>query len=161
MTHRQKIKEYLSALVLKNKSVVDWGSGSKPAFRYIQSEGCTFTTIDNAPGIPIDRRGETHHNNDISEFFVPSMEGYDVAFCLEVLEHVKSPEVLLQNIYRSLKPGGTLYLSAPFLYPKHGNSDYWRFTDQGIKEILETHKFKVQLILDTVDDLGWIVKAIK
>lgn len=39
---------------------------------------------------------------------------YDAVLCVEVLEHVKNPNVALKEIYRVLKKGGTLILTAPF-----------------------------------------------
>jgi len=39
-------------------------------------------------------------------------------FCLELLEHIPSPLLLLEEIYRVLKPGGQLILSVP-------NPYYW------------------------------------
>ena len=39
---------------------------------------------------------------------------YDAVLCEEVLEHVKNPNVALKEIYRVLKKGGTLVLTAPF-----------------------------------------------
>ena len=37
----------------------------------------------------------------------------DLAFCTEVIEHTKNPRQLLKEIYRVLKPGGTLILTVP------------------------------------------------
>lgn len=46
---------------------------------------------------------------------IPIKEGtYDAVLCVEVLEHVKNPNVALKEIYRVLKKGGTLILTAPF-----------------------------------------------
>ena len=39
---------------------------------------------------------------------------FDAVLCVEVLEHVKNPNVALKEIYRVLKKGGTLILTAPF-----------------------------------------------
>ena len=45
---------------------------------------------------------------------------FDVAICLEVLEHVSRAEHLLREIHRALAPGGTLILSTP-------NFGFWRY----------------------------------
>lgn len=39
---------------------------------------------------------------------------FDAVLCVEVLEHVKNPNVALKEIYRVLKKGRTLILTAPF-----------------------------------------------
>ena len=42
---------------------------------------------------------------------------YDLALAIEVIEHVKDSEKMLENIYNALKPGGILYITTP-------NGDY-------------------------------------
>ena len=42
---------------------------------------------------------------------------YDLALAIEVIEHVKDSEKMLENIYNTLKPGGILYITTP-------NGDY-------------------------------------
>lgn len=160
MTHREAIKAYLKEICLTDMQVIDWGSGSKPAWRYIDqaSSRNDWTTIDNAEGIPSDRM--SHHKNlDINEPI--ELFQADVAFCLEVLEHVEYPESVLLNIWNNLKNGGQLFLSVPFKYRIHSDIDYWRFTDNGIRLLLERNGFTVNDIQETVDELGYIVEAVK
>jgi len=38
---------------------------------------------------------------------------FDIVTCSEVLEHVQSPELILSEIHRVLKPGGTLCITVP------------------------------------------------
>lgn len=54
-----------------------------------------------------------------------------------VLEHVPSPEAIVKEIHRVLKPGGWLYLSAPFLASFHSSPhDYYRWTKPGLRHLL-------------------------
>ena len=41
-------------------------------------------------------------------------------------------------MYRVLQEGGTLYCQLPFIIGYHpGPTDYWRFTKEGIRELVE------------------------
>lgn len=78
---------------------------------------------------------------DIQDTRLPS-SSLDVVFIFETLEHVKDPLKAVNEIYRILKPGGVIIGSTPFFYELHGEEyfDGWRFTRQGLKEMLS--KFK-------------------
>lgn len=60
-------------------------------------------------------------------------ESFDNAMCIEVLEHVPDPVGSIREIYRIIKPGGKLIISAPFCSLTHfspfffysGFSNYW------------------------------------
>lgn len=160
MTHRQILKDYLSRIILTNSNVVDWGSGSKPAWRYLNpnSKGNIWTTIDNANNIDPDRTSN-HINWDITKPI--KIDKFDVAFCLEVIEHVTDFNAVIKNIYNNLGYDGIFYLSAPFKYEIHADIDYWRFTENGLRYLLESNNFGVLDMKSTVDDLGYIAKAIR
>lgn len=50
---------------------------------------------------------------------------FSVVFCSEVIEHMTSPELLIAEMHRVLKPGGTLVLSTP-------NSAFWLYRFLGV-----------------------------
>ncbi len=56
--------------------------------------------------------------------------------CLEVIEHTTSPNKLIAEIHRVLKPGGTLLLTVPFVFEIHDTRDYFRFTREGLNYLL-------------------------
>lgn len=59
---------------------------------------------------------------------------FDVIVCLEVLEHVSEPEVVLAEVSRVLKHGGRVWISMPFLYPLHDAPfDFQRYTEFGLR----------------------------
>jgi hypothetical protein len=76
----------------------------------------------------------------VADFLEPTAfygdEQFDHIIACEVLEHIprvwEAPAVLASL----LKPGGTLWLSSPFMFEKHGPSpDCWRFTDDGLRAL--------------------------
>lgn len=149
MAHREDIRAYLEGLEIEG-SVIDWGCGAKPVMKYVQGQA-EFHTIDNNPKCDPDR---------VWDITVPVAVGQaDHAFCMEVLEHVKYPDKVLQNIYANLKVGGTLHLSVPFLYPVHGDEDYWRFTHMGLAFLASEAGLKVDRIWEITD--GYLMEAYK
>jgi SAM-dependent methyltransferase len=60
---------------------------------------------------------------------------FDTIMVLDVLEHLRRPFLAVDEIVRVLKPGGTLYLTVPFCYPRHG-VEYYRFTELGLRDML-------------------------
>lgn len=61
----------------------------------------------------------------------------DVIVTQEVLEHVADPNVSMKEIHRVLKPGGKAYIQLPFIIGYHPcPNDYWRFTHEGIKQLV-------------------------
>jgi len=62
---------------------------------------------------------------------------FDVVIMSEVLEHVKTPHLAINEIYRVLREGGKLILTAPFLFEMHDRPhDYYRFTKHGLEYLL-------------------------
>jgi SAM-dependent methyltransferase len=63
----------------------------------------------------------------------------DTVILLEVLEHIRHPQNALHEIARVLRPGGSLLLSMPFLYPIHdAPHDYQRLTRHGLqRDVME------------------------
>lgn len=63
---------------------------------------------------------------------------YDCIVMSEVLEHVHSPWLAIENVRKALKPGGKLILSTPFMLPIHeAPVDYYRFTRYGLEHLLK------------------------
>lgn len=156
MAHRESISGHLRTLTLEDLRVIDWGAGTKPVKNYVAAKGSTtFFGIDKLGHVGADLV------TDISQPVNLERE-FDMAFCMEVLEHVERPENLVQNIARHLKSGGELHLSVPFLYPRHHDTeDFWRFTDLGVKLLLERNGFIIHSIVPTEQDMGWLVVARK
>jgi SAM-dependent methyltransferase len=71
-------------------------------------------------------------------------EKFDLVIAQEVLEHVNDPFKAIEEISRVLKKDGYFYLQLPFIIGYHPcPNDYWRFTHEGIRELLDKSKFNV------------------
>ena len=67
--------------------------------------------------------------------------------CFAVLEHVRQPWKVAEEIHRMLKPGGKVWIGWPFLVPVHGfPSHYFNATRQGLRTIFEDLGFQTQII---------------
>ncbi|MBI3091903.1 MAG: methyltransferase domain-containing protein [Candidatus Tectomicrobia bacterium] len=113
-------------------AILDLGCGEKPYYPIFA--GWTRRYI----GVDI----ELHPNIDClvsSRGPLPFADGsFALVLSTQVLEHVEEPKGLVEEMHRVLKPGGTLYLSAPFVWEVHNYPrDFWRFTDQGLRLLLQ------------------------
>lgn len=67
----------------------------------------------------------------------------DAVICESSLEHLKNPEKAVKEMRRVLKPGGLLYISAPFIVGFHASpDDFYRWTLPGLKEFLKDFQEK-------------------
>jgi SAM-dependent methyltransferase len=76
-----------------------------------------------------DIQGDAH---DLSRF---APDSFDMVISTAMLQYCHSPHVVASEIHRVLRPGGLLYLDAPFVQPycdHHGIDDLWRFTKRGL-----------------------------
>jgi SAM-dependent methyltransferase len=106
--------------------VVDIGAGSVRRADWVAKRRYISTDIRALPAVDF--------ASDASQL---PLQGHsiDAVLLLEILEHVPDPRGVLQEARRVLKPGGTIILSVPSTVPRHDDSDYWRFTAQGLSQL--------------------------
>lgn len=96
-------------------NILDVGSGSAP-YRNLFLH-CNYKTHDFAKLKDIQLRDykgyyKIDYLSDICNIPVKN-QSFEIVLCTEVLEHVPEPISAIKEIYRILKPGGTLLLTAP------------------------------------------------
>jgi SAM-dependent methyltransferase len=130
--------------LIKGK-VLDAGSGDSGWSIEQFGSQCELTTFDQFEGKNIDVSGDL---SKLSSYFPP--ESFDVVICMEVMEHVAQPFVVIEEIRKVLKPGGILLATAPFEHGLHGEEygDYFRYTRQGWRKILSN--------FSEVKDIKWL-----
>jgi len=161
--NRKAIMEFIDSLIQKvsGKKVLDVGAGTweyprkqfKPVCKYITSDVFQDPLIDIVSGV-----------ENLKELY---SEEFDVLTCFDVLEHVKNPFKATQSLFSILKPGGFLALTVPFNFWIHANGekgfyDYWRFTEHGLRLLLEDFsKIDIQPLGDKKAPLCYKVIAEK
>ncbi len=71
-------------------------------------------------------------------------EKFDLIIAEQVLEHVLRPDLAAVHVHQMLRPGGVFVVSTPFLLKIHGHpSDLYRWTEHGMRLLLETAGFSV------------------
>ncbi len=139
--------------------LVDLGCGKAPLFGVYDRRTRSVTLVD---------WGSSLHENphldlvqDLnSPLHLPS-DSFDTVLLSDVLEHIREPAGLMQEIARILRPGGALLMNVPFLYGLHEvPHDYFRYTHFALSSLAESAGLEVKLLeplggwLDVMTDLS-------
>jgi SAM-dependent methyltransferase len=121
---------------------LDIGAGACPYYALFADRAARYVAVDTVDGLPHgDPRGiEFQHGS--AESLPLADATVDCVLFNQVLEHVTDPDRSLSEIVRVLKPGGWLLGSVPHVSPVHLEPhDYRRYTDLGLSQLLEHHRF--------------------
>jgi SAM-dependent methyltransferase len=125
--------------VIPGARVLDVGAGDAPNRELF--DHVAYTTVDwehsvheDLPAVDITAAADDLPLDDRS---------FDAALLTQVLEHVAEPREVLAELYRVLRPGGRLYMTAPLVWELHELPfDYYRYTSVGLRHLLETAGFE-------------------
>ena len=120
--------------------VLDAGAGRAPyrdLFAHARYETADFLAVKGK------RYVQPDYVCDLAEIPVEDAR-FDHVLLTQVLEHLPEPARVLGELHRVLKPGGTLWLTAPFFYAEHERPyDFYRYTQYGLRHLMESAGFEV------------------
>lgn len=93
----------------------------------------SYLGVDMYPGPGVDQ--VINENAAVWPF---SANSFDTIVSVTLLENIKNPTAHMREMFRILRPSGTLFLSSFFAAPIHDfPNDYWRFTPSCLKMLVE------------------------
>ena len=105
--------------------------------------GKAYVGTDMQQGPGVDKVVDLHHMK-----MFPRSVG--TALILDTIEHVEYPRQAIKNIHRVMKKNGFIVISSHMKFPIHAYPhDYWRFTPEGLKSLLNPFPF---VFVDAVGD---------
>jgi SAM-dependent methyltransferase len=137
---------------LKAESDVQWCRVvmNREIERYIRSMDCANLDVLEISGSGSQGRFEfrSYRSVEYPEYDVCSgpleVDRFDLIIAEQVFEHVLRPDQATASVYRMLRPGGVFVVSTPFLLKVHEVPvDLYRWTEHGMRQLLEGTGFKV------------------
>lgn len=107
---------------------------------YARQENFRVTSFD------IDQTKSPDILGDLCTYKFSQHNFFDYIVVSEVLEHIHSPHLAIDQIYNLLKPNGKLIITVPFIFPIHERPiDYYRYTKYGLEFLLrEFRNIKIE-----------------
>lgn len=150
--HLYKAVNEFSQSCQKDARILDVGCGIKP-YRPL------FKT-DSYIGIDVKGGGHDDTHKTVDFFFdgthIPFEKNeFDAVLATEVFEHAQDLDGLISEIYRALKPNGSIFITMPFVWPEHETPyDFRRFTSFEHNRILGQYGFHDIIIKPTTGVFG-------
>lgn len=130
-----------AASIPRGGKVVDVGCGQRPYEDFFAH--CEYVGIDvEASGrSAVHKRPHVYFNGVDLPF---DDEDVDAVVCTEVLEHAVDPARLVAEIRRTLRPGGKVLITVPFMWGEHeAPYDFRRFSTFGVRRLLDEGGLRV------------------
>ena len=135
----EKIVKCFSGLILKTDKILDAGAGTKQYEHFFSH--CNYESCDSESPFWKDIKHTFYcdlHNIPVND------NNYDFILCTQVLEHVESPELVLKEFYRILRPGGQIVITVPYCWALHAEPRHFQnFSEYGFKILAKNTNFKI------------------
>jgi SAM-dependent methyltransferase len=119
--------------------IYDLGCGEMPFKSWLLNYADQYTGVD---------WGSTLHElkadilADLNDPLPIDNEAADTVMSLSVMEHLREPQLFLNEAHRILKPGGSIVLQVPFMWWVHeAPYDYYRYTHYGLQYMFKKAGF--------------------
>ena len=149
-----RFMRFIAMEVKPTDRVLDAGAGSRPYKNYFSHAKYQST----------DRDHKLIEGGCLKEkhTFICSLENlpnpdnsYDVVINTQVLEHVQYPQRVINEFFRILKPGGSLFLTAPQGWGVHGAPyHYFNFTKYGLESLFNNAGFNI-IFIEPMGGMFW------
>lgn len=126
---REIFSQWVDRLPAGKLMVLDVGGRLQPYRELLDGRVRRYTSVDLRRTALVDVIASGEQLPFISESF-------DLAICTQVLEYVPEPQILISEIRRVLRRGGTLILSVPAAHPRDADEECWSFHPAGIRKLL-------------------------
>jgi SAM-dependent methyltransferase len=126
---REIFRRWISDLPAAKLMILDVGGRLQPYQELLDGRIQRYISVDlrRTPVVDVIAAGES----------IPfAADSFDLILCTQVLEYVPEPKIVLAEIHRVLRPGGTLILSMPAAQPRDADEECWRFQPAGLKKLL-------------------------
>lgn len=100
---------------LKPQNLLDVGCGDGSfLFRYLNYKPCNFCGVEAAPELTeqAEARGIKVQSFDLNGVWPYPNNTFEVIHCSQVIEHIHNTRLFIQEMFRVLKPGGTVFISS-------------------------------------------------
>ena len=148
--HQRLLFGYYSAKEHIHGNVLEIGCGIGRGLEIAEKKGTTYTGIDKNEKL-VDEQIQNFPENSFIHGTVPPLseienERFDTVISFHVIEHIEKDDLFLEEIYRVLKPSGTLILSTPNK-EKNITKNPWHIREYNeieLKKILKSKHFQVE-----------------
>lgn len=131
-----------AATIPQDALVLDAGAGEAPyrsLFKHTRYESADFHKV-NKPYAP------STYVCDLKNIPVEDNR-FDFIVFNQVMEHLPEPALVLNELYRVLKPGGKMIYTGPLFYEEHEQPyDFYRYTQFALRYLFNTTGFVIERI---------------
>ena len=136
---------------LSHGRLLDVGCGTKPYAAIFAPHVSEYVGLEYRDSFaPTDA---SRHSDSVDVFYSGDRfpfedASFDTVLSVQVLEHTPQPGVVVREMGRVVRPGGTALVMAPFSFRLHEEpNDFFRYTPHGLKTLLADGGLEVERVL--------------